>query len=183
MSLYNITMGSLIIYMYSIITNTFYEYAYLHPIFLFTFIFIYMCFPYKWFYGHSRLWLFRIILRLLMAPFRKVEFADFWFADQLTSLSDFLFEIQFVYCVYPSLWVDKIDSFCSDSRSLGIPVLNILPNYIRLMQCLRRYRDSNKPHPHITNAFKYLSSIIATLIAFLDKNIVARKYLIISHHI
>ncbi|KAF0980843.1 hypothetical protein FDP41_013326 [Naegleria fowleri] len=41
------------------------------------------------------------------------------------------------------------------------------------MQCLRRYRDSNKPHPHITNAFKYLSSIIATLIAFLDKNIVA----------
>ncbi|KAF0980844.1 hypothetical protein FDP41_013327 [Naegleria fowleri] len=33
MSLYNITMGSLIIYMYSIITNTFYEYAYLHQYF------------------------------------------------------------------------------------------------------------------------------------------------------
>ncbi|KAL9651505.1 hypothetical protein ABK040_001451 [Willaertia magna] len=174
MMLYNISMGSLIIYMFCVITKTFFEYAYLIPVFFFIFLFVCLFFPYNWFYGASRLWFFKEMLRLIFAPFRRVDFADFWLADQLTSLSDFLFEIQFVYCVYPSLFSKSQENFCSDSASIvSIPFLNILPNYIRFMQCVRRFRDSNKPHPHLTNAFKYLSSIIATIIAFLDKNIVS----------
>lgn len=66
--------------------------------------------------------------------------------------------------------------FCRDVISLGFPFLSILPNYSRFMQCLRRYRDDTKKfHPHIINAGKYLSTILATFFQYIDIRIVGNS--------
>lgn len=52
-------------------------------------------------------------------------------------------------------------------------MLTLWPNLARFLQCLRRYRDDpTKFHPHMVNAGKYLSSIIAILLNFIDVRII-----------
>ena len=50
----------------------------------------------------------------------------------------------------------------------GIQVfLMMWPAIIRFLQCIRRYVDSGKLHPHITNAGKYSTTLIKVFISYL----------------
>ena len=47
-------------------------------------------------------------------------------------------------------------------KKVGIPLVCILPLWIRFNQCLRKYVDTGNRMPHLANAFKYaLSSSVA----------------------
>ncbi|EFC45668.1 predicted protein [Naegleria gruberi] len=106
---------------------------------------------------------------MLASPFTVVRFSDFFIADQLTSLSDVLFELQFIGCIYPATSkFSTISLFCSSTKSLGIPILNYIPYHVRLMQCLRKYYDTRQKM-HLLNALKYFSSCLVIIIAFIDK--------------
>lgn len=50
------------------------------------------------------------------------------------------------------------------NRYIG-PIASFLPFWIRLMQCLKKYHETRKPVPHLANAGKYLTSMIAIALA------------------
>eukprot|EP00761_Pharyngomonas_kirbyi_P014627 gb/GECH01014657.1/.p1 GENE.gb/GECH01014657.1/~~gb/GECH01014657.1/.p1 ORF type:complete len:721 (+),score=135.17 gb/GECH01014657.1/:1-2163(+) len=140
---------------------------YTHLIWLYTVLMIFLALPLRRFHGPARIWLWKNLLAIAMAPFRRVRFAHFFIADQLTSLSKFLYEIQYIFCyINPS--PSRNEGVCGTLSSIGLPFLNALPNYWRLMQCLRRFYDTRDAHPHLTNAGKYTSSLIAILMSFID---------------
>lgn len=126
------------------------------------FIGVMIC-PFHTFYFDSRRWFIRSLLRVGGAPFFPVLFQDFWIADQLTSMSEFLFEIQFAFCFYGL----ENDPFCREIQTLGLPILTMIPWYIRMMQCLRRFYDDRDTN-HLLNAFKYFISGVTIIIAFVD---------------
>jgi hypothetical protein len=74
---------------------------YIHPIILYGILIIWYLLPVKFLFGRIRYWMIHALIRGLCSPFTKVHFRDFWFADQLTSLGDILFELQFIGCIYP----------------------------------------------------------------------------------
>jgi len=145
--------------------------AWLQPVIMYIIICGWLFFPANVLAGQARYWFLSSLARITLAPFFPVSFTDFWLADQLNSLADFLFLSQFIFCMYMPTVNDM--SFCTSTMTLSVPVLNMFPFYARMMQCLRRFRDTKKAHPHLTNAGKYFSSIVATTFAFIDTRIVS----------
>ncbi|KAL0483199.1 hypothetical protein AKO1_014851 [Acrasis kona] len=139
------------------------------PIVLFAIYVAFLTLPLPILCASSRLWLLKRIYRMSVAPFVTVKFADFWFADQFSSMSDFLYDLQFVFCLYPSQ-NSQLELICSAGYKFGLPIINIFPQYSRFMQCCRRFYDSRDKN-QLVNAGKYLFTIIAMLTTFIQKNI------------
>jgi hypothetical protein len=155
-------------------------------------------------YRKARSWLVGRFWRLLFPGYWSVTFADFWLADQLTSMAGFLVDMEYITCFYAvdgsintglscsTLSADEssndqsvityrssnetvTDNKClcgelvgGSSWAGGIQVfLMMWPAVIRFLQCIRRYVDSRKLHPHITNAGKYSTTLIKVLISYL----------------
>ena len=96
---------------------------YVGPVLSLTLIIVFFLLPLPLLFHHSRWWLFKRIVsracsqvcnvclllltqgRVILAPFFKVEFADFWIADQFNSLTIFLLDVErfFCYLVYGQL--------------------------------------------------------------------------------
>ena len=55
-----------------------------------------------------------------------------------------------------------IESNCNIALVWYTPLIASLPPWWRLLQCLRRYKDSNE-NVHLYNAAKYATSILATV--------------------
>eukprot|EP01027_Heterolobosea_sp_BB2_P013018 GEZU01018818.1.p1 GENE.GEZU01018818.1~~GEZU01018818.1.p1 ORF type:complete len:861 (-),score=209.00 GEZU01018818.1:106-2688(-) len=151
--------------------------AWLHPIILYAVIFVWMALPVKRFFGSQRFWIWQVLFRIAVAPFKRVKFKDFFVADQLTSLGDFLFNIQYVFCLInsDSSFFTQVIQLCESTKVLGIPLLNMLPHWSRFWQCIRRFVDTKAAHPHLTNAGKYASSIIVVFLGFLDTGLLQVK--------
>eukprot|EP00762_Andalucia_godoyi_P005624 ANDGO_00580.mRNA.1 SPX and EXS domain-containing protein 5 len=117
----------------------------------------------------SRRWMLSTVGRIVCAPFIAVAFRDFFIADQLTSITYFLTDAQYALCVLQGSPDADGNGLCSGSQNyIPIYIVSALPSWWRLMQCLRRYRDSKVMHPHLTNAIKYCSTIITIFFAALD---------------
>ena len=123
-------------------------------------------------YRHSRFWLLRTLGRLCCAPFYRVGFADFWLADQLTSLELLFFDFETFVCFYSDdveWWpaykqAPNPSFFCSAWRPVFIQsIFMILPSWFRFAQCLRRYRDTKQAFPHLVNAGKYLTGFLVII--------------------
>ncbi len=77
----------------------FHDLAWLHPVMLYGLLFLFFFFPSrKYLFGDIRFWLMGTLTRITLAPLYKVPFTDFWMGDQLTSIADTLFEMQFIAC-------------------------------------------------------------------------------------
>ncbi|XP_047134704.1 solute carrier family 53 member 1 isoform X1 [Hydra vulgaris] len=137
-----------------------------HPLALATFTLLYLINPTRTFQYRSRRWLLRVLLRIIVAPFKHVCFADFWLADQLNSLVIPLLDIQYLICFYTYDWYKTQGSGQCTSTKNGIrPIIALLPAWFRFAQCLRRYRDSKKAFPHLVNAGKYSTSMFVTILS------------------
>lgn len=133
---------------------------------------IWILLPLPIFYYESRVWILKTIIRVITAPLFPVLFKDFFIADQFTSLSDFLFDIQFVFCFYSFHIRTYEDQFCSVIHSLGLPILNVIPFYIRMMQCLRKYFETAETYPHLVNSGKYMISAVVIIFAYVDTTLI-----------
>lgn len=79
--------------------------GWVHPIVLIVIYLLWLFCPFNILWRGSRWWFLCSLGRLIVTPLYDVQFRDFWLADQLTSLGDFLFQLQFVLCIYPTqLW-------------------------------------------------------------------------------
>uniref|UniRef100_A0A8C7IJ72 Xenotropic and polytropic retrovirus receptor 1b n=1 Tax=Oncorhynchus kisutch TaxID=8019 RepID=A0A8C7IJ72_ONCKI len=71
-----------------------------NPLVLYGFFFLFLINPFKTLYYKSRFWLLKLLFRVVTAPFHRVEFADFWLADQLNSLGVVLMDLEYLICFY-----------------------------------------------------------------------------------
>lgn len=120
--------------------------------------------PFSWVRA-GRAWLFRILGRILVAPFVLVPFQDFWLADQLTSLTVPILDFYYTAC-YFSTGFDATAIICTSPTFAIRPILYGLPAWLRLLQSLRRYFDTRKAI-HVVNAGKYLSTLAVVLFSTL----------------
>ncbi|CAG7833656.1 unnamed protein product [Allacma fusca] len=74
--------------------------AYVSPFALLCVQLVFLCNPLPCLYWSSRKWLWKILLRIFTAPFHRVSFADFWMADQLSSLAALTLDYQFMFCFF-----------------------------------------------------------------------------------
>ncbi|KAL5011684.1 hypothetical protein ScPMuIL_010235 [Solemya velum] len=126
------------------------------PLALSGFLLLYLINPIKILHYSSRMWLLKVLFRILTAPFHHVGFADFWLADQLNSLVIVLLDLEFLICFYAFevdwLGTDRKSSLCTKNVYGIRAVIGCLPAWFRFAQCLRRYRDTKLAFPHAVNA-------------------------------
>ncbi|XP_076829805.1 xenotropic and polytropic retrovirus receptor 1 homolog isoform X2 [Brachyhypopomus gauderio] len=141
-----------------------------NPLALYGFFLLFLINPFKTCYYKSRFWLLKLLFRVVTAPFHKVEFADFWLADQLNSLVVLLLDLEYLICFY-SLEMDSwsklpktANNGVCNSYSYGVrAVIQCLPAWFRFVQCLRRYRDTRRAFPHLVNAGKYSTTFFVVI--------------------
>ncbi|KAG9069414.1 hypothetical protein KI688_010316 [Linnemannia hyalina] len=97
----------------------------------------------------ARRWFISSIGRILASGYYRVEFRDFFLADEMNSLSYSIEQFEFAMCAYSEEWEDLA-----------------LPAWFRFLQCLRRYRDTLEWFPHLVNAGKYSASLINLFVYF-----------------
>ena len=123
----------------------------------------------------SRIWLFKKLIRIILAPFLHVEFADFWVADQLNSLVAVLLDVEFYICSFVVLLVELASGAplkACGTYVYGVrPLIACLPAWFRFLQCLRRYRDSGQAFPHLANAGKYSFSLFVVFFSTLNATV------------
>ncbi|KAI4492046.1 hypothetical protein M0802_010171 [Mischocyttarus mexicanus] len=139
---------------------------YVNPLVLVCIMMAFFLNPLRIFHHEARFWLIKIIGRVLVSPFAYVNFADFWLADQLNSLTTALLDFQFLACFYITNgnWLEVGNTKQCTSGSLVIrPIVNCLPAWFRFAQCLRRYRDSKEAFPHLANAGKYSTTFLVVI--------------------
>ncbi|XP_056148785.1 xenotropic and polytropic retrovirus receptor 1 homolog isoform X1 [Lampris incognitus] len=149
-----------------------------NPLALYGFFLLFLINPFKTCYYKSRFWLLKLLFRVVTAPFHRVEFADFWLADQLNSLVVVLMDLEYMICFYSfeldwpkhdGLIRSKGKDVCL-SYSYGVrAVIQCLPAWFRFVQCLRRYRDTKRAFPHLVNAGKYSTSFFVVTLGALYK--------------
>jgi hypothetical protein len=140
---------------------------YIGPLFTWVVIVGLVLFPVKLIYHRSRIWLLKVLGRIILAPFFTVKFADFWIADQLNSLAIVFLDMEFFFCYIFYGQFASPDNFiqCGSVYYVLRPLLAILPSWWRLGQCLRRYYETRQAFPHLVNAGKYTSSIVVTVLS------------------
>ncbi|KAJ2552406.1 Signal transduction protein [Coemansia sp. RSA 1933] len=120
--------------------------------------------PVDAFYWSSRRWLIKSLWRLLLSGFYRVEFRDFFLGDEMCSLT-YTFSMFLMFgCASANRWTD-LDDVCNTTQWWSNAAFLMLPNLLRLLQCLRRFRDSGDAFPHLANGGKYLSTIITIWLA------------------
>ncbi|CAI9628569.1 unnamed protein product [Alternaria burnsii] len=114
--------------------------------------------PLKIFYFRTRMWLLYSLWRLLLAGIYPVEWRDFYLGDMFCSLTYSMSGIALFFCLYAHDWNNPPQCNSSHLRITGF--LSTLPGIWRLMQCLRRYRDTGNKFPHLLNGGKYMATIL-----------------------
>ncbi|XP_066592181.1 solute carrier family 53 member 1 [Prorops nasuta] len=139
---------------------------YVNPLALVCIMFAFLLNPFKMFRHEARFWLLKIIVRVIVSPFAYVNFADFWLADQLNSLTTALLDLHFLTCFYITNndWLNAGDtSQCMSGSYIIRPIVSCLPAWFRFAQCVRRYRDSKEAFPHLVNAGKYSTTFLVVI--------------------
>lgn len=103
---------------------------------------------------------------------QPVRFVHTFFADWLTSLVKVFADIAQSVCFYTSgdAFAQCPQATCPAVYAQGVytqgvlPVISSLPYLLRLLQCLRAYRDTHKRWPHLANGFKYCFALAIIVI-------------------
>lgn len=123
--------------------------------------------------------------KTIFAPFYQLTFFNSFIGDVLTSLVRPIVDLSYSMCFYiTGEWrkffipfykhkqqqqVDEVDEFNSCDENfifirIIIPLIISLPLFIRFLQSIRRYYDTSKRHPNLTNALKYSLAYILVLL-------------------
>lgn len=177
--------------------HLFYLPPFLFPLLLFVIFVGYLINPFSKpdyiFQRSSRYWLLKHCFFCFTAPFHYVTFTDFWLGDQMNSLSTVFLDFQYFVCFYTTEvdytnWAFKVQTFnvtegpvphgyvdintgndtCMNSTPIRI-FFSIVPASVRFFQCIRRFRDTGRAHPHLVNAGKYATTYLVVLTHSLNK--------------
>ncbi|KAF9360251.1 hypothetical protein BGX26_010052 [Mortierella sp. AD094] len=113
----------------------------------------------------ARRWFLQSMSRILISGYYRVEFRDFFLADELNSLTYSIEQFEFAICAYSHDW-ESVAQTCTTSKFWLTPFITALPAWFRFLQCLRRFRDTFEWFPHLINAGKYFSSLTQLFVYF-----------------
>ncbi|KAH8556800.1 EXS family-domain-containing protein [Umbelopsis sp. PMI_123] len=130
------------------------------PLIFFIITIVILFCPFNILYLSARRWLGIALGRIFLSYCFRVEFRDFFIADELNSLSYSFWTLSYFFCAYGWHWTN-LDQHCPITKMWFTPVIAALPPWWRLLQCIRRYKDSRET-VHLINAGKYVTSIWAT---------------------
>ncbi|KAI7737772.1 hypothetical protein M8C21_013267, partial [Ambrosia artemisiifolia] len=127
------------------------------------FLAIFLC-PFNILYKSSRLFLIRCLFHCICAPLYKVQFADFFLADQLTSQVQAMRCLEFYICYYGMRWYKKEEK-CHhlDLYNFFYIIIAVIPYWVRFLQCVRRLFEE-KDWAHLVNGSRYFLTIVAVVI-------------------
>ena len=121
----------------------------------------------------TRVPMWRAIFEVVTAPMTAPTFFHGYVGDIFTSLVKVFQDLIWTFFfVISGDWMISEDLKASTKHhwsrhpwysQILIPVVTLLPLWIRFNQCLRRYTDTGKRFPHLANAFKYALSQTVTL--------------------
>jgi EXS family/SPX domain len=124
----------------------------------------------------SRRVLARLIAQVIVSPFSRVRFVHVYVGDVMTSLVHPLADLEYTVCFYASgEWRQEIPTLntCNNVKRYALPFIMCAPYFWRGMQNLRRYYETGDAHPNLTNAGKYLSGIVLTLLGLVYADFVS----------
>ena len=125
--------------------------------------------PFKMFIRPGRVAFVLVWFRILVSPFPKVRFGDFWFADQLNSMVALFVDVQYFIChCINTFWFEESDNLnqCTTNYLLIRPIISSLPSLWRFNQCLRCYYDTRQIK-HLINAGKYFTTFPVIVFAYI----------------
>lgn len=140
--------------------------ASLGPLLLVLIVIVYLINPIDTCHRRERFWMLQVLGRIATAPFHRVQFADYWIADQFVSMVPLFLDLEFTACHYyhyATIQLASPDSEQCASRNhphlLIRSLIAVAPAWLRVCQCIRISRDENwRPH-QLFNALKYGSMI------------------------
>lgn len=122
----------------------------------------------------TRMPMWEAILDVVTAPLKSPTFFHGYIGDIFTSMVKVFQDLAWTACfVFSGNWLVPEDEIKMSKQhewtstvwysKILIPLLTLLPLWIRFNQCLRRYLDTKQRFPHLANAFKYALSQTVTL--------------------
>ncbi|KAI3649667.1 hypothetical protein MP228_005299 [Amoeboaphelidium protococcarum] len=139
--------------------ESFFDIRLYYPLIFLCVVVVLLVTPVPVFYWTSRRWMLQTLFRLLISPRYAVEYRDFFIADELCSMVYFLSSIQLFVCVYINDF-DDTAKVCNIGAAAFSPAINLLPSWIRFLQCLRRWYDTRLAFPHLVNGGKYFVAML-----------------------
>jgi len=133
--------------------------------------------------------LFEYLGRVLISPFSDVIFRDSYVGDLLTSMVRVNLQLAFAvgYSVMSVFaWFENDMDLASSAaphtvwkhswlyQDVLVPLLTLLPLWLRFVQCLRRAVDTGQRWPHLCNALKYCSAMAVISFSVFNENV--RQY-------
>ncbi|SJX64382.1 related to putative phosphate transporter 1 [Sporisorium reilianum f. sp. reilianum] len=107
----------------------------------------------------SRAWFLKSLLRVFTAGWKRVEFRDFFLGDELNSVAWTISNFWYIGCEWHHDWAHP--DRCAPNSTYWTAVLLSVPAWLRLGQCIRRWKDSDySTHLHLVNAGKYASAVL-----------------------
>jgi len=106
------------------------------------------------------------LLNIMIAPFGRVQFRDFFLADILTSLVDPLADVAYAVCftVTGQFLHSDYTGNCATIRTYYLAIIIwVIPIWFRFAQCLKKYYllEQRTFFPHLVNAGKYFTGVVA----------------------
>jgi hypothetical protein len=133
--------------------------------------------------------LFEYVGRVLISPFSDVIFRDSYVGDLLTSMVRVNLQLAFAvgYSVMSVFaWFENDMDLASSAaphtvwkhswlyQDVLVPLLTLLPLWLRFVQCLRRAVETGQRWPHLCNALKYCSAMAVISFSVFNENV--RQY-------
>ncbi|XP_057853631.2 phosphate transporter PHO1-like [Cryptomeria japonica] len=143
-------------------------------------ILVFVFLPFDICYRSARFYFIRCLWRIICAPLYKVEFADFFLADQLTSQITTLRSLGYISFYHASqlLHHNSDNSVCSSPLFQFPYIVAVLPYWWRLMQCVKSWVDERELS-QIANGGKYMFAIIAMVIRFKYESSSSKLFLVL----
>jgi hypothetical protein len=111
----------------------------------------------------SKFWLVKCLFRIVFSPLYKVEFLDFFMAEQLCSLVILFYDLEYSICFFVSdAWTNG--DACAVIWPFIRPILVVVPYIFRMVQCIKIYKDTRE-FLQLINVLKYISAMALTAIA------------------
>ena len=140
-----------------------------YPVLLVLYTFHKLVTPWK---TRKNLW--KTIGNALLSPWYPATFFGTYVADVITSMIKILQDWAWTFSyIFSGDFLQKQGHYMNHKGAhfqssftyvnIIIPLICLLPIWIRLMQCLRRFADTGKRWPNLANAFKYTMSQTVTL--------------------
>eukprot|EP01088_Endostelium_zonatum_P006764 TRINITY_DN18901_c0_g1_i1.p1 TRINITY_DN18901_c0_g1~~TRINITY_DN18901_c0_g1_i1.p1 ORF type:complete len:759 (-),score=134.31 TRINITY_DN18901_c0_g1_i1:49-2325(-) len=138
---------------------------------------VFLFFPFRIFHRSSRFRLISAVLNVMIAPFGKIGFFEWYIGDVITSLVRSVLDLEYSVCYYAT--GDFLHEGADDHGG-WLPVCHswnkylpqffaFMPLFWRMMQCLRRFVLTQN-FQHLANAGKYGSGFSVILFAALHGN-------------